>query len=91
MTATPPIVAGHAVRPAMEQALGKLVMDDDFRDAFFVDPDAASRAVNIELTERERNALARIRPGALAAFRSYLDRKWTFAARALAEPVPGRH
>jgi hypothetical protein len=32
----------------------------------------------IELTECERDALAHIRPGALAAFRRYLDGKWTF-------------
>jgi hypothetical protein len=62
-------------RPAMERTLGKLVMDACFRDSFFRDPVAASRAAGIELTERD--ALARIPPGALAAFRRYLDGKWT--------------
>ncbi len=61
---------------AMERALGKLVLDATFRDAFFSDPVVAARVANLELTEREREALARIRPGALAAFRRYLEAKW---------------
>lgn len=60
---------------AMEQALGKLVMDDGFHDAFFIDPAVATEAAGISLTDRERNALARIRPGALAAFQRYLEAK----------------
>jgi len=78
---------------AMERALGKLVLDASFRDAFFSDPAVATRAANIELTEREREALARIRPGALAAFRRYLEAKWTLGLPALGEaptPVSGR-
>jgi hypothetical protein len=63
--------------PAVERALGKLVLDARFRYAFFSDPVVASRAANIELSERERDALVCIRPGALAAFRQYLDAKWT--------------
>ncbi len=62
-------------RQAKEQALGKLVMDVGFRDAFFRDPMAASVAAGILLTDRERSALGRIPPGALAAFRRYLDGK----------------
>ena len=62
-------------RQAMEQALGKLVMDVGFRDAFFRDPMAASLAAGIQLTDQERSALGRIRPGALAAFQRYLDGK----------------
>ena len=62
-------------RQAMEQALGKLVMDVEFRRAFFHDPTAASEAAGIELSEHERTVLGRIRPGALAAFQQYLDRK----------------
>jgi hypothetical protein len=60
---------------AVEQTLGKLVVDGEFRDAFFVDPAAATEAAGIPLTDRERNALARIRPGALAAFQRYLEAK----------------
>jgi hypothetical protein len=59
----------------IEQALGKLVIDGAFREAFFRDPVTASRAAGIELTEQQRNALGRIRPGALAAFHRYLDGK----------------
>lgn len=62
-------------QPAMERALGKLVMDGRFRDAFFRDPAGASETAGIPLTDRERNALMRIRPGALAAFQRYLDAK----------------
>jgi hypothetical protein len=62
-------------RQAMEQALGKLVMDVGFREAFFRDPTAASMAAGIHLTDQERSALGRIRPGALAAFQRYLDGK----------------
>jgi hypothetical protein len=60
---------------AMEQALGTLVIDAGFRDAFFSDSGVASEAAGIPLSDRERAALTRIRPGALAAFQRYLDRK----------------
>ena len=51
-------------------------MDVGFREAFFRDPMAASEAAGIPLTDQERTALGRIRPGALAAFQRYLDAKW---------------
>jgi hypothetical protein len=60
----------------MERTLGKLVMDAPFRDAFSRDPMAASQTVEIELTDEERSALARVPRGALTAFQRYLDRKW---------------
>ena len=60
---------------AMEQALGKLVMDRGFREAFFRDPSAASEAAGLRLTDPECSALTRIRPGALAAFARYLHAK----------------
>jgi hypothetical protein len=60
---------------ALEQALGKLVMDGGFRDAFFRGPVLASEAAGIPLTDRERSALRRIRAGSLAAFQRYLDAK----------------
>ena len=59
----------------MERALGKQVMDAEFRDAVFRDPLAAGGVAGIELAEHERSALLRIRPGALAAFQRYLDSK----------------
>jgi hypothetical protein len=60
---------------AMEQALGKLIIDGEFRDAFFSDPTVASEAAGSSHSDRERKALTRIRPGALAAFQRYLDAK----------------
>jgi hypothetical protein len=63
-------------QPAMERALGKLVMDVGFRDAFARDPIEANRAAGIDLTDRERGALAQIPRGALAAFRRYPDGIW---------------
>jgi len=82
-------------RQAMEQALGKLVMDVQFRDAFFRDPLAASLAAGVQLTDRERSALGRIRPGALAAFQRYLGGKqignWTEGATAWDALDRGRH
>jgi hypothetical protein len=60
---------------AMERALGKLVMDSEFRDAFFRDPSAATEAADLPLTDHEWSALTRIRPGALAAFERYLHAK----------------
>src|SRR5436309_2825662 len=50
-------------------------MDREFRDAFFRDPAVASEAAGISLTNREWDALTRIRPGALAAFERYLHAK----------------
>lgn len=60
---------------AMEQALGKLVMDGGFREAFFRDPASATEKIGIRLADHERRALTRIPPGALAAFERYLHSK----------------
>ena len=60
-------------QPAMEHALGKLVMDVRFREEFFRDPLTASLAAGLQLTEQERRELRHIRAGALAAFQRYLD------------------
>ena len=62
---------------AVERALGKLVLDGEFRAAFFRDPATATRDAGIDLSEREREMLTLIRPGAFAAFQQYLDRKRT--------------
>ena len=58
---------------AVEQALGRLVLDGGFRDAFFRDSLEASSAAGIALTDGERKALMRIRAGAFVAFQRYLD------------------
>ena len=60
---------------ALEQTLGKLVVDSHFRHAFFNDPSAASQAAGIRLTDDESRALTRIRPGALAAVERDLHAK----------------
>jgi hypothetical protein len=70
----------HGTAIALESAshgagIEKLVIDGGFRDAFFIAPAVASEAAGIPLTDRERSALARIRPSALAAFPRYLDAK----------------
>ena len=70
---------------AMEQAVGKLVIDSRFRDAFFRDPAAAAEAEGIRLTADETDALIRIRPGALAAFARYLHAKGLDCAVGLRE------
>lgn len=66
---------------ALERALGKLVMDASFRDAFFRDPELVRRTSDIELTEDQRDALVRIPRGAFVAFRRYLDGKWASGSR----------
>ena len=81
-------------QPAMEQALGKLVIDGEFRDAFFRDPAVASEAAGIRLTDHERVELTRIRPGALAAFKRYLDAKrlgaWSERRSSIVGEMPWR-
>jgi len=72
-------------RQAVEQALGKLVLDCEFRAAFFHDPPRAAHHAGLDLTDGERETLALIRPGALAAFNQYLDRKRTMAMLLVSE------
>jgi hypothetical protein len=66
-------------RQAMEQTLGELVLDEQFRSVFFADPAVATRCAGIDLGEHEREQLTLIRPGALAAFKRYLDQKGRLA------------
>ena len=60
---------------AMEQTLGEFITDPGLRDPVFRDPSAASEAAGIRLTDHERSALTRIRPGALAAFERHIHSK----------------
>jgi hypothetical protein len=76
-------VEGRMSQSAVELTLGKLLMDARFRDAFFEDPAATSNVAELDLTESELDGLRRIRPGAFAAFRKYLDGK-TILVRASA-------
>ncbi|MFB3819019.1 MAG: Os1348 family NHLP clan protein [Candidatus Methylomirabilales bacterium] len=50
----------------VEQALGRLVTDEDFREAFFADPARACLRAGVELSGGELDALARIPRTALA-------------------------
>lgn len=57
----------------VERAVGKLVTDEGFRDAFFRDPKAASLQAGLELSAEELDALSRIPRPALAALNARLD------------------
>jgi hypothetical protein len=58
---------------AVEQAVGKLVTDEGFREAFFRDPAPASREAGLELSRAEIAALFGIPRQALSAFCACLD------------------
>ncbi len=58
---------------AVEQALGKLVTDEGFREAFFADPREMARRAGLELTPKEIDALARIPRQALAVLCACVD------------------
>jgi hypothetical protein len=57
----------------VERALGKLVTDEAFREAYFQDPDAAAWRAGIELSREEAAALSRIPRRLLAAITRQLD------------------
>lgn len=57
----------------VERAVGKLVTDEGFRDAFFQNPKTASLQAGLELSAEELDALARIPRPALAALSARLD------------------
>lgn len=58
---------------AVEQAVGKLVTDEEFRAAFFENPLEASLAAGLELTLDELGALKTIGCEALGALCARLD------------------
>ena len=45
---------------AVEQALGKLITDEGFREAFFADPAGAAMRAGLELSVPELDALRRL-------------------------------
>jgi hypothetical protein len=57
----------------VERAVGKLVTDESFRNAFFRDPKVATLQAGLELSAEELDALARIPRLALAALGARLD------------------
>jgi hypothetical protein len=60
-------------RRTVEQAIGKLVTDETFREWFFRDAAVASRSVGLELSPRELEALGRIPTAEIARFSSCVD------------------
>lgn len=58
---------------AVERALGKLITDEDFREAFFSDPVAACVGIGVELSGGELEALCRIPRTALEDFCRRVD------------------
>jgi hypothetical protein len=58
---------------AVEQAVGKLVTDEGFREAFFRDPGPASREAGLDLSRAEIAALFGIPRDALRTFCACLD------------------
>ena len=57
----------------VERAVGKLVTDEGFRNAFFRDPKVACLLAGLELSAEELEALAHIPRPALAALSARLD------------------
>jgi hypothetical protein len=57
----------------VERALGKLVTDEEFREAFFADPTSACLRVGVELSRSELEALSRVPRSALAEFCRRVD------------------
>ncbi len=57
----------------VEQALGKLVTDESFREEFFNHPDTACLRAGLYLTREELEALSRVSRAALAALCARLD------------------
>lgn len=58
---------------AVEQALGKLLTDESFRDRFFRNPARACLTAGLELAPEEMTALQRIPVAALATLSRCLD------------------
>jgi hypothetical protein len=58
---------------SVEQALGKLVTDEGFRDQFFGDRIGASLRAGLELSPEEMDALSRIPRSALEQLSERID------------------
>jgi hypothetical protein len=57
----------------VERAIGKLTTDEEFREAFYRNPDAAVLAAGLDLTRAELMALLRIPRGVIRRFCAQLD------------------
>ena len=58
---------------AVEQALGKLITDEAFREAFFADAGAAALRAGLTLTPKELDALRRLPRTALDGLCACVD------------------
>jgi hypothetical protein len=58
---------------AVERAIGKLITDEEFREAFYRKPDTALFASGLELTPAELAALFRIPRDVVRRFSTRLD------------------
>lgn len=58
---------------AVEAVLGRMVMDERFREAFFEEPALACGAAGVELTGGELSALLRVDEGMLSAFAAGIE------------------
>jgi hypothetical protein len=73
---------------AVEQVLGKMVTDEQFRDAFLVNPELATRQAGLPLARHEIAALRGISRDILDAFAAKLDgRICRFCVAARPEPT----
>ena len=57
----------------VERAVGKLVTDEEFRNAFFRDPERASLRAGIDLSPEEMDALSQAPRGVVGALGAQLD------------------
>ncbi len=60
-------------RHAVEEALGRLITDSDFRRLFYMDPVATCRRESLDLSAHEIEALVALNPSRLQAFARVLD------------------
>jgi hypothetical protein len=67
----------------MEQALGRLICDDAFRDEFYREPDSALRRVGFQLTRVELMALRKVERDILEVLARRLDDRIRRATEAL--------
>jgi len=71
---------------AVEQALGKMLTDSRFREAFLTDPAGAAEGAGLSLTQPELDALTRVPRRALAGLAARLDDR---ICRLCVDPRPG--
>jgi hypothetical protein len=71
---------------AVEQALGRLLTDEEFRRRFFADPCRTSLVAGLDLSPEELDALMRVPRHALAALSQRIDDR---ICRLCVPPAPG--